>query len=107
MPKNLILSAAIGYEFNQIEFFIKSLRQFYKDSVTFLLGEKDLKLENELKKFNCEIIKLKVNKKKFSLKDIKFFLIIFKIKNLKIFFYVTVGTFIFNRILSNLIIRVK
>lgn len=74
MPKNLILSAAIGYEFNQIEFFIKSLRQFYKDSVTFLLGEKDLKLENELKKFNCEIIKLKVNKKEVQFKRYKIFL---------------------------------
>ena len=30
MENNLVLSAAVGYKFEQIEFFIKSLRKFYK-----------------------------------------------------------------------------
>lgn len=74
MNKNLILSAAIGYKFYQIEFFIKSLRKFYNDSVTFLIGEKDYELELKLKEFNCEIIKIKVNKKEIQFKRYKIFL---------------------------------
>ena len=74
MNKNLILSAAIGYKFYQIEFFIKSLRKFYNDSVTFLIGEKDYELELKLKEFNCEIIKINVNKKEIQFKRYKIFL---------------------------------
>ena len=74
MNKNLILSAAIGYKFYQIEFFIKSLRKFYNDSVTFLIGEKDYELELKLKEFNCKIIKIKVNKKEIHFKRYKIFL---------------------------------
>jgi len=74
MNKNLILSAAIGYKFYQIEFFIKSLRKFYNDSVTFLIGEKDYELELKLKEFNCKIIKIKVNKKEIQFKRYKIFL---------------------------------
>ena len=48
MSKNLILSAAIGYKFNQLEFFIKSLRNYYKDTVTFLIGNNDHDLEDNL-----------------------------------------------------------
>ena len=55
MSKNLVLSAAIGYKFSQIEFFIKSLRKFYKDKVVLLMSGGDIKLDEELKKFNCEI----------------------------------------------------
>ena len=73
MSKNLILSAAIGYKFNQLEFFIKSLRNYYKGTVTFLIGNNDHDLEDNLKKYNCEIIKVQINKKKFNLKDTKFF----------------------------------
>ena len=67
MKKNLILSAAIGYKFEQIEFFIKSLRKYYKDNVTFLIGEKDFGLEEELKKFNCSVIKTNINKETISI----------------------------------------
>ena len=74
MNKNLILSAAIGYKFNQIEFFIKSLRKFYRGSITFLIGEKDYELGKKLKEFDCEIIKIKVNKKEIQFKRYKIFL---------------------------------
>ena len=50
MSKNLVLSAAIGYKFNQVELFIKSLRKFYYESVVFVIGLNDLELEQELKK---------------------------------------------------------
>ena len=74
MSKNLILSAAIGYKFNQIEFFIKSLRKFYKGAVTFLIGVNDEELEKELKKFDCELIKIKISKKEIQFKRYKIFL---------------------------------
>ena len=41
MSKNLILSAAVGYNFAQIEFFIKSLRKFYQDNVCIIIDNKD------------------------------------------------------------------
>ena len=71
MSKNLILSAAIGYKFNQLEFFIKSLRNYYKGNVTFLIGNNDYELEDNLKKFNCEIIKVQINKKEIQFKRYK------------------------------------
>ena len=63
MTQNLILSAAIGYNFHQIEFFIKSLRKHYNEKICFIIGYKDKDLEYGLKKYNCDIIKTKINKK--------------------------------------------
>ena len=63
MNNNLILSAAVGYNFQQIEFFIKSLRKYYLDKVCFIIGHHDNDLEAGLKKYNCDIIKTKVNPK--------------------------------------------
>ncbi len=74
MSNNLILSAAIGYQFSQVEFFIKSLRKFYSDSITFLIGKNDLELERELNKYNCKIIKMSINKKEIQFKRYKIFL---------------------------------
>ena len=73
MKKNLILTAALGYKFNQIELFIKSLRKFYNESVTFIIGENDNELEIELKKYNCETIKIKTNKKEIQFKRYRIF----------------------------------
>ena len=74
MSKNLVLSAAIGYKFSQIEFFIKSLRKFYKDKVVLLISGGGIKLEEELKKFNCETIKIDINKKEIQFKRYEVFL---------------------------------
>ena len=64
MNKNLIISAALGYNFQQIEFFIKSLRKYYSGDICFVIGKKDLDLEKGLKNYNCDIIKTNINKKK-------------------------------------------
>ena len=64
MKKNLILSAAIGYNFSQIEFFLKSLRKFYKDEIYLIINQDDFELEQKLKEYDCKIIKSKINKKK-------------------------------------------
>ena len=73
MNNNLILSAAVGYNFQQIEFFIKSLRKYYLDNVCFIIGYHDNDLEEGLKKYNCDIIKTKVNKKKIQFKRYEIF----------------------------------
>ena len=54
MSKNLILSAAVGYNFQQIELFIKSLRKNYFDQICFIIDQKENGLEKEIKKYNCE-----------------------------------------------------
>ena len=107
MKKNLILTAALGYNFKQVELFIKSLRKFYNDKVIFLIKEDDNELENKLRKYNCETIKVKTNKKEIQFKRYKIFLNYLKIKISIKFFYVIVGIYIFNQILLILIIRVK
>jgi len=61
MNKNLILSAAVGYNFQQIEFFIKSLRKYYDGEVCFFIDENE-NLQKELKKYNCNIIKTNIHK---------------------------------------------
>ena len=74
MNDNLILSTAVGYKFNQVEFFIKSLRNFYNGKVVFLIGKKDSEIENKLKEFKCEVIKTDINKKEIQFKRYKIFL---------------------------------
>ncbi len=73
MKKNLILSTAVGYDFKQIELFIKSLRKFYSDRVCIIIGEKDIETEKELKKFGCEIIKTRIQRKKIQFKRYEIF----------------------------------
>lgn len=63
MKGNLVLSAAVGYNFQQLEFFLKSLRKFYKEDVCFIISY-DSELESKLKEYNCSTIKTKINKKK-------------------------------------------
>jgi len=73
MSKNLILSAAVGYNFAQIEFFIKSLRKFYQDNVCIIIDNKDNKLESQLKEYDCSVIKTKINKKDIQFKRYEIF----------------------------------
>ena len=74
MKKNLILTAAIGYNFQQIEFFIKTLRKYFFEEICFVIGEKDIELENGLKFYDCKIIKTNINKKKIQFKRYELFL---------------------------------
>jgi len=47
--KNLILSAACGIDPKKIEFFLKSLRKYYDESIIFLIRKKDIKIKEFLK----------------------------------------------------------
>ena len=62
MEKNLVLSAAVGYKFEQIEFFIKSLRKFYREEVCIVIDGKNIELEKKLKDYNCNLIKTQISK---------------------------------------------
>ncbi len=73
MEKNLILSAAVGYKFNQIEFFLTSLKKYYSEEICFIIGENDNDLEEGLKRNNCKIIKTKIFKKKIQFERYRIF----------------------------------
>ncbi len=73
MKKNLIISAAIGYKFNQIEFFLTSLRKYYQEDICFIIGKNDIDLEEGLKRNNCKIIKTNILKKKIQFERYKIF----------------------------------
>ena len=62
MRKNLILTAAIGFHISQLQLFIKSLRKYYREEICFIIGSNDEEIENELKKYSCEIIKTNIDK---------------------------------------------
>ena len=63
MANNLVLTAAVGYDFKQIELFIRSLRKYYHDKVYIIIDKKDNFIEYAIKKFNCDVIKTSINKK--------------------------------------------
>tara|TARA_B100000767_G_scaffold251711_1_gene254930 strand:- start:1737 stop:2543 length:807 start_codon:yes stop_codon:yes gene_type:complete len=73
MNKNLILSAAVGYNFQQIEFFVKSLRKYYVDDICFIISDTDQELERKLNDYNCDIIKTKIHKKQIQFKRYEIF----------------------------------
>lgn len=73
MYKNIILSAAVGYNFNQIEFFIKSLRKYYDGEICIIIDYKNYALDESLKKYNCKTIKTNINKKTIQFKRYEIF----------------------------------
>jgi len=74
MIKNLVLSAAVGYSFKQIELFTKSLRKFYDDDIYFIVDGKDESLINQIHKYNGKVIKTSINKKEIQFKRYKIYL---------------------------------
>jgi hypothetical protein len=54
---NLILSVAAGYNWKQLEIFIKSLRKCYAERVVLILNNPDFELTNKLNEFNIEFVK--------------------------------------------------
>lgn len=71
---NLILSAAVGYKFNQVELFIKSLRKFYFDKLCLIINNKDTDLEQQLREIDCDVIKTNIKKKEIQFKRYQIFL---------------------------------
>ena len=74
MKNNLILSAAVGYDFEQVEFFLKSLRKFYNQEVCLIIDYENSKFEKKLQDLNCNVIKTKINKKKIQFERYKIYL---------------------------------
>ncbi len=63
MENNLVLTAAVGYNFEQIELFIKSLRKYYSGSIYIIIDKSNTSIEKQVKEYNCNVIKTSVNKK--------------------------------------------
>ncbi len=53
---NLILSVAAGYNWKQIEIFIRSLRRFYRQKVILILNNPITDLINNLKFYNIDFL---------------------------------------------------
>ena len=98
MKKNLVLTAAIGFHISQLKLFIKSLREYYKEEICFIIGANDKEIERELIKYNCEIVRTNIDKRDIQLKRYKIFLDFLREKSLIIFYFVTVEMYIFNLI---------
>ncbi len=81
MNRNLVLSAAVGYNFQQIELFIKSLRRFYSDQICIIVDNKDNDLVETLKKYDCESIITNINRKEIQFKRYEVFHNFIKDKN--------------------------
>ncbi len=73
MKKNLVMTAAIGFSFSQLQLFIKSLRKFYNDEVCVIISSKDKIIEEELTKHNCVCIKTNIDKRDIQLKRYRIF----------------------------------
>ena len=72
MENNLVLSAAVGYKFEQIEFFIKSLRKFYKGEVCIVIDGKIQRLKKIKRSTIVVPLKLKLVKTRLLIKEMKF-----------------------------------
>jgi hypothetical protein len=57
---NLILSAAAGYNWSQLEIFVKSLRKVYSDKVLLILNNPNNELINKLNDFNINFLDTKI-----------------------------------------------
>ena len=81
MKKNLVITAAVDLQIEQIILFIKTLRKYYKDDICFIIGFNNLELENELKKYRVIIIKTKIKRKAIQFKRYEVFLDFLKTKD--------------------------
>ena len=50
---NIVITAAINLDLNQVEFFIKSFRKYSDDEIYILVGKKDFDLKKKLQIYNC------------------------------------------------------
>ena len=81
--KNLVITAACGLEVEKVEFFLKSLRNYYNEEIFFLIGEQDSKIKELLKIYNCSFLEVSVHKTEIQLKRYQFFLEFLKEKEYK------------------------
>lgn len=69
--KNLILSAACGIDPKKIEFFLRSLRKYYKEDVIFLINKEDIITKKFLEDYNCQ--SLEISEHKFDVQNKRYF----------------------------------
>ena len=78
---NVVITPAVGIELDAAEFFVKSLRQYYRDDIYFLISTKDHSLKKKLQIYNCKFHEVRVHKYDVQLKRYKYFLEILKKSN--------------------------
>ena len=86
MPKNLILGTAIGYKWDDVKIFIKSLRDYNKCEVYLLVNKLDDNTIKQFKKFKINIIKCKLEPLDFRFRYIYFYNFLKNKKSLDMFF---------------------
>ena len=74
MSKNLVLTAAVGYNFAQVELFIKSLRKYHVGPIAIIIDENNYDLKKNLRINDCDIIETNSNKKKIQFMRYKIFI---------------------------------
>lgn len=82
MKKNLILGTAIGYKWEKVKLFVKTLRAYSKCEVYFLVNEVDNKTKKKFKKYNIKTIKCNLDPLQFRYRYIFFFKFLKKNKKL-------------------------
>lgn len=80
MKKNLILGTAIGYKWDKVKLFVKTLRTYSKCEVYFLVDKVDIYTKKKFKKYNIKIIKCNLKPLEFRYRHIFFFKFIQKNK---------------------------
>ena len=72
--KNLILTAACGLDPRYIEFFLKSLRNYYNEEIFFLIKKDDTEVKRLLNTYNCKFLEINVHKFDVQIKRYNFYL---------------------------------
>lgn len=81
--ENLIITAACGLKVKEVEFFLKSLRNYYNEKIFFVIGKNDLKIKKLLNIYNCNFLEVSVHRSEIQLKRYHFFLKILEEKEYK------------------------
>lgn len=82
MKKNIVLGTAIGYEWDNVKLFVKTLRKYSNCDVCFLVNNVDKKTKEKLKKYKIKTIKCNLKPLDFRFRYIFFLKFIKKNKKL-------------------------
>ena len=71
--KNVIITPAVGLKSKDVEFFLKSLRKYYKDDIYFLVGKKDSDLKKTLNLYETNFYEVNDHGHDIQLKRYRYF----------------------------------
>ena len=94
---NLVLSAAVGLKQQDVEFFIKTLRNYYDGEINFLVGRNDNELIKLFALYNCDFTIVDVHRFDIQMKRYLFFKEILKKRKYKNIFFCDARDIYFQR----------